>query len=89
MKVFNSDKLSPYGEITWMDKKDVERLIYVYKVVFEEDNFRPPAAWFTLSALGDRIYYRARDRATAQRLCDELHGQGKYTVVSDKVVQIR
>ena len=90
MKVMNSDKLSPFGEITWMDKKDVERLIYVYKIVFEEDNFRQPAAWFTLSAIGDRIYYRARDRATAQRLCDEFHGRkGLFTVVSDKVVQIR
>lgn len=77
-------KNSPYGEVTWMDKKDVERLIYVYKILFEDDDFKPPAAWFTLSALDGRVYYRARDRATAQRLCDELHGKGKYTVISDK-----
>ena len=90
MKVFNSDKLSPYGDIAWMDKKDVERLIYVYKAVFEEDSFRPPAAWFTLNCFGDRIYYRARDRATAQKICDDFHQRkGLFTVVSDKVVQIR
>lgn len=89
MKVFNSDKLSPYGEITWMEKKDVERLIYVYKIVFEDDDFRQPTPWMTLTAFGDRVYYRARDRATAQRLCDELHGKGKYTVVAHKTIQIR
>lgn len=90
MKVMNSDKLSPYGDITWMEPKDVERLIYVYKITFEEEGFKPPAAWFTLSCFGDRLYYRARDRATAQRLCDEFHGRkGLFTVVSDKVVQIR
>ena len=89
MKVMNSDKLSPYGEITWMEPKDVERLIYVYKAVYEEDNFIQPSVWLTLNAFDDRIYYKARDRGTAQRLCDELHGKGKYTVVSHKILAIR
>lgn len=90
MKVLNSDKLSPYGEIAWMASKDAERLIYVYKIFFEAEDFKPPAAWFTLSALGDRIYYKARDRATAQRLCDEFHERkGLFTVIPDKSGSIR
>lgn len=90
MKVMNSDKLSPYGEITWMDEKDAERLIYVYKIYFEEDNFRPPSAWFILSAFNDRIYIKARSRADAQRICDCLFEcSGKYKVIPDKVGSIR
>ena len=85
MKVFNSDKLSPYGAITWMDKKDAERLIYVYKIFFEDEDFKPPSAWMILTSFGDRIYFRARDRATAQRLCDSFHERkGLFTVIPDK-----
>ena len=88
MKVFNSDKLSPYGAITWMDKKDAERLIYVHKIFFEDDDFKPPAAWMVVNALGDRVYFKSRSRASAQLLCDELLGTGKYTVVPDKVGKV-
>lgn len=83
-------RVSPYGELYWIAPEERDRYIYVYKVDFEEEGFKPPTAWFTLTCFGDRLYYRARDRATAQRLCDEFHGRkGLFTVVSDKVVQIR
>ena len=80
---------SPYGEIRWMDKEDIERLIYVEEDLFNSEGFKPPATWMTLTAFGGRMYYRARDRATAQKLCDSLHGKGKYTVVADKVISVR
>lgn len=88
MRVMGTEKLSPYGEVTWMDQKDAERLIYVFKVFFEEDHFKPPSAWMVVNALGDRVYFKSRSRASAQLLCDELLGTGKYTVVSDKVGKV-
>ena len=84
MRVFNSEKLSPYGEIDWLPAKDVERLIYVYKVVHEEDGFKPPAVWFCNDSLGNRVYFRARDRKKALELMIGLFGSEKYSLISDK-----
>lgn len=79
---------SPYGDISqWVSKKNVDRYDYAYKVQFEADGFKPLSAWMIVNAFGDRVYFKARDRATAQRLCDELLGEGKYTVIPDKVVR--
>ena len=89
MKVFNSDKLSPYGDITWMDKKDVERLIYVYRIQHDTEDFKPPSAWYCKDSLGNRLYFRARDRKKAQELLESFFGSGKYNLVADKIIQIR
>ena len=80
---------SPYGEITWMDNEDIKRLTYIEEDLFNSEGFKPPAKWMTLTAFGGRMYYRVRDRAAAQKLCDSLHGKGKYTVVVDKVISVR
>ena len=89
MKVFNSDKLSPYGNITWMDKKDVERLIYVYRIQHDTEDFKPPSAWYCKDFLGNRLYFRARDRKKAQELLESFFGSAKYSLISDKHQAIR
>ena len=80
-------RVSPYGELDWIAPADRDRYIYVYKVDFEEEGFKPPTAWMVMNAFGDRVYFKARSRATAQILCDNLMGLGKYTVVADKKVR--
>lgn len=89
MKVMNSDKLSPYGEITWMDEKDIERLIYVYKAVYEEEDFKPPSAWMCMDSLGNHVYFKARDRKKAIDLMVGLFGSAKYSLIADKCGSIR
>ena len=89
MKVFNSNKLSPYGDITWMDEKDVERLIYVYRIQHEAEDFRPPSAWCCTDSLGNRLYFRARDRKKAMQLMVDFFGSAKYSLISDKHQAIR
>lgn len=89
MKVMNSDKLSPYGEISWVEPKDVERLIYVYKITFEEEGFKPPSLWYCRDSLGNRVYFRARDRKKAMQLMIDFFGSAKYSLVADKHVQVR
>ena len=89
MKVFNSDKLSPYGDITWMDEKDVERLIYVYRIQHEAEDFRPPSAWCCTDSLGNRLYFRARDRKKAMQLMVDFFGSAKYSLIADKNIQVR
>lgn len=82
-------KNSPYGEVTWMDKKDVERLIYVYRIQHEAEDFRPPSAWFVNTAFGDRLYVKARDRKKAVELVFNFFGSNKYSIIADKNQQIR
>lgn len=89
MRVMGTEKLSPYGEVTWMDEKDAERLIYVFKVFFEEDDFKPPSAWYCMDSMGNRVYFKARDRKKAIQLLADFFGGNKYSLISDKKVQIR
>lgn len=50
---------SPYGDISkWVDKKNVDRYDYAYKVQFEDDNFKPLSAWYCIDAFGNRLYFR-------------------------------
>lgn len=89
MRVVGTEKLSPYGEVTWMDQKDAERLIYVFKVFFEDDDFKPPSAWYCMDSMGNRVYFKARDRKKAIQLLSDFFGGNKYSLISDKKVQIR
>lgn len=83
-------KNSPYGDISkWIDKKDLDRYIYVYKIVFEEEGFKPPSAWFVNTAFGDRLYVKARDRKKAVELVFNFFGSDKYSIIADKNQQIR
>lgn len=52
-----------------------------------EDNFKEPSSWFVVGATGDRYYFHYRDRDKAQQSCDELMGQGKYVIRTNKMKQ--
>lgn len=81
---------SPYGDISkWVDKKNVDRYDYAYKVQFEDDNFKPLSAWYCIDAFGNRLYFKARDRKKAMELMQEFFGHTRYGLISDRHQQIR
>lgn len=82
-------RVSPYGELDWVAPEDRDRYIYVYKVDFEEEGFKPPAAWYVNTAFGDRLYLKARDRKKAEELVVNFFGSAKYSLVADKVLNVR
>lgn len=48
----------------------------------EEEGFvlNAPSNFYVLLAIGDRCYYKTKDRAAAQKQCDEDWGVGKYKI---------
>lgn len=83
-------KNSPYGNLSGvLSEDDLNRLVYVYKVEQEDEDFRQPSNWMVLDALGNFVYFKTRDRKKAQEICDTLFGVKKYSVVNVKNVQIR
>lgn len=71
------------------DNLDQKKYVYVEAEVADAEGFKPPTSWRVMDAMGNYMYFKARDRKKAQDLCDEWFGKGKYTVRADKVVQIR
>ena len=87
---FKGMQNSPYGDISkWVKKEDVDRYIYVYKVQYEAEDFKPPTAWMVMDALGNRLYLKARDRKKAMQLMTDFFGSAKYSLISDKHQAIR
>lgn len=82
-------RVSPYGELDWIAHGDRDRYIYVYRVDFEEEGFKSPAAWYVNTAFGDRLYLKARDRKKAEELMVNFFGSAKYSLVADKAISIR
>ena len=53
----------------------------------KEEDFKEPSRWYVICATGDRIYFHCRDRANAQKYCDEQFSVGKYTIRTDKMIK--
>lgn len=52
-------------------------------------NFRAPAKYYIVNAIGDAVYYSTRSRQKAQELADQDWGAGKYSVRVELKAQIR
>jgi len=39
-----------------------------------------PSNFYILNSLGQRVFYRTRNRAEAQQAADEEYGKGRYTI---------
>ena len=39
-----------------------------------------PSNLYIINAMGDRVFFKTKDRATAQQAADELYGKGRYVV---------
>jgi len=62
--------------------------VKVTMVTFEEFSdyqFQPPATFYTMSASQLYYFYHTRDRAKAQETCNEMFGEGRYTVKASKI----
>lgn len=53
------------------------------------DDFKPPASFFIVDALGQGVYIHTRDRAKAQIEIDQLYGSGKYRVRAEIKCNVR
>lgn len=61
-------------------KKFEKQIIIISEIDRWEEGFKDPTNFFIVNALGEGIYFRTRDRATAQEITDELYGKGFFTV---------
>lgn len=39
-----------------------------------------PSNLYIINAMGDRVFFKTKDRAAAQQAADELYGKGRYVV---------
>ena len=48
----------------------------------EEEGFvmNCPSNLYIINAMGDRVFFKTKDRAAAQNAADELYGKGRYIV---------
>lgn len=44
------------------------------------DVFALATGYWITNALGWKTYFKAKDRSTAQKACNEMYGAGRYTV---------
>lgn len=55
-------------------------LIFVSEIDRREDDFRDPASFYILNAMGEAVYFKTRNRIKAQEWADKLYGKGFYIV---------
>lgn len=48
----------------------------------EEGRFvlNAPSNFYCINALGERVFFKTKNRALAQEACDELYGKGRYVI---------
>ena len=63
-----------------MKKEAQIEVIYVPEDEYNAEDFKPPASFFILNALGEGVYFKTRSRSKAQVECDLIYGVGKYSV---------
>lgn len=45
-----------------------------------EDDTKFPTKYYIIDAFGNGVFFRTRDRAVAQQICNEIYGEGKFLV---------
>lgn len=68
--------------------KKIKYSVVTYQETLEED-FKHPSTWYIVGATGDRYYFHYRNRDDAQRACNELFDEGKYTIRTDRTVKCK
>lgn len=52
--------------------------------VYSEDEGRfvlnCPSNFYIINALGERVFFKTRNRQLAQDACDEMYGKGRYVI---------
>ena len=80
---------SPYGLLDVAFPECKGKLLYVWEdEVLDEDNYKPPARFYVVTADGGRMYFKTNSRARAQELADAVFG-GKYTIRVEIKAQVR
>ena len=80
---------SPYGSLDVAFPECKGKLLYVWEdEVLDEDNYKPPARFYVVTADGGRMYFKTNSRARAQELADAVFG-GKYTIRVEIKAQVR
>ena len=80
---------SPFGSLDVAFPECKGKLLYVWEdEVLDEDNYKPPARFYVVTADGGRMYFKTNSRARAQELADAVFG-GKYTIRVEIKAQVR
>ena len=80
---------SPFGKLDEAFPECKGKLLYVWEdEVLDEDNYKPPARFYVVTADGGRMYFKTNSRARAQELADAVFG-GKYTIRVEIKAQVR
>ena len=70
------------------DKKEKEiKVTIVSYQDYTSYDFIDPATYFSMSALQEYYFYHTSDRLIAQKKCNELFGDGRYTVKTSRMVE--
>ena len=80
---------SPFGSLDVAFPECKGKLVYVWEdEVLNEDNYKPPARFYVVTADGGRMYFKTNSRARAQELADAVFW-GKYTIRVEIKAQVR
>lgn len=71
-----------------VDKKEKEIKVTVVSYQdYTSYDFVDPATYFSMSAMQEYYFYHTSDRLAAQKKCNELFGDNRYTVKTSKTVE--
>lgn len=69
-------------------EKDIEVVIVSYQQ-YTDYEFIEPGTYFVMSASQDYYFFKTSDRTKAQAKCNELFGDGFYTVKTSKNIKTK
>ena len=73
-----------------MKKEAQIEVIYVPEDEYNAEDFKPPASFFILNAMGEGVYFKTRSRQKAQERCDEIFSPaGKYKIRAEMRCNLR
>lgn len=79
---------TPYGDLQLAFPGAEGKISWIEEGAWELDGFKAPAKYFSLTALGGRIYYHVQKRAKAEELCNYCFS-GRLSVQVEMKAQIR
>lgn len=62
------------------DKKITNKIVIHSEADVWKDFFKPPCQYYFIDSFGNHVYIRTRNRLAAQKVADQIHGKGFFTV---------
>lgn len=74
------EELKRIEDKVWLYEDTDDKILIKITILEKFPENRPPSNFYCIDALGQRVFFRTKQRRQAQDAADKLYGKGKYVI---------